>query len=128
MYAMTIQRKSKKRPVLYWSIFGVTLWALFHYNPPSYFWEAGAHAYYQARIAYERGDDSARHRLLEAANDGRITLHEYSAIVFPAYLHTVKDSETVFPRTEMEKGFDTVKREALAVIKAGAKKQNAKID
>lgn len=128
MHVMTRERKSKKRSVLYLSVLGVMLWALFHYNPLSYFWEAGAHAYYQARIAYERGDTVERYRLFVAINDGKITLHEYSAVVFPAYLHTVKDSEAVFPPAEMEKGLDTVKREALAVIKARAENQNGKTD
>jgi hypothetical protein len=81
----------------------VTAIAAIYWNPLDYFAEAGASAYYQARIAYERGHASEKDAVTRAFDDGNITMHDYSELVFPAYLRVSHDGEAVFPDTERTK-------------------------
>lgn len=84
------------------------------FNPLSYVVEAGASAYYQARVAYTRGNAQGKAAIRGALADGKITQHEYTAVVFPQYLNTVNSGENVFPATEQAKAKEQLRVEALA--------------
>lgn len=95
-------------------LMGITLAAVvigWFYNPVEYFMEAGPAAYYQARIAYERGADAERESIRHAVSDGKITMREYSDTVFPAYLRTIQTQETPFPIAEQSKSRDQLRGE-----------------
>lgn len=79
------------------------------FNPLDYVMEAGPAAYYQAKIAYERGTNSARDSILDVTADGKITMHEYSETVFPLFLKSVSDGESVFPSSEQKKSLELLR-------------------
>lgn len=80
--------------------------AAIYFNPLSYFADASMASYYQARIAYQRGDGATKSEIIEAFADQKITQNEYSNIIFPAFLKVVNDGEALLPSVEMMKGRD----------------------
>ena len=91
----------------------VGLWA---WSPFDYVLEAGNSAYYQARIAYTRGNDADRQAIKAAFEDKKITLHEYSDVVFPSYLRGVHAPENLFPVQEQKKSKEQLREELEAVL------------
>lgn len=85
--------------------------AAIYWNPLGYFAEAGKSAYYQARVAYERGQAREKEAVARAFDDGKITMHDYSELVFPAYLRVTRDGEPVFPDTERAKTGEQLRAE-----------------
>lgn len=87
-------------------------------NPLLYFWEAGPSAYYQARVAYERGSSRDKAVIAEVMVDEKITMHEYSDKVFPAYMRTPLPGggESVFPEVESSKTLARLRSELIGAI------------
>ena len=99
--------KKKFAAVCYVSaILGMWAW-----SPFDYMLEAGSSAYYQARLAYLRGTDADRRAIKHAFADRKIAMHEYSNIVFPAYLRGVHGTELVFPEQESSKSKEQLRIE-----------------
>lgn len=87
------------------------------WNPLEYYFEAPSPAYYQARVAYEFGSLEARHKIKEAIDQGKITMHDYSAVVFPAYAKTLgDDGANLFPDNEAKKSKDQLRNELIAIV------------
>ncbi len=86
-------------------------------NPLMYFMEAGPSAYYQARVAYERGTDKEKATVVASFQDQKITMREYSDSVFPAYAETIPEKgEFVFPAAEKAKSKDQLRAELAKTI------------
>jgi len=86
------------------------------WSPLDHFIEAGPTAYYQARVAYERGGVRERAEVRDALQRGEITSAGYSAHVFPAYLRVVRDGEDLFPPSEQRKSIDQLRAELASVV------------
>ncbi|MYM92457.1 hypothetical protein [Duganella vulcania] len=89
------------------------------WNPVDYFWEAGDSAYYQARQVYMRGSEADRHAVVAAFGGKRITVHDYSAVIFPAYIRVVKSGESPYPEAERQKTRGQQRADLVSVIGAG---------
>lgn len=88
-------------------------------NPLELIWESGPSAYYQARVAYGRSPEG-RAAIAEAFEDRKITMREYSDLVFPAYLKGVSAPEPAFPDRERAKSMEQLKTElATAILLTG---------
>lgn len=96
--------------------FAALLFISFKWNPLDHIMEANPVAYYQARIAYQRGDNQTRAALHDAVAGGTLSMHSYSKIVFPAFMKTAVDGENLFPLVEAEKGIARLREEALSAI------------
>lgn len=97
-------------------IFAGVGYALLQWNPMDYVLEAGGPAYYQARIAYERGSTAQRVHITEAFKDGKISMYDYQKVVFPSYLTVARDREELFPADESRQSMDELRRRlAIAV-------------
>lgn len=90
----------------------------FRYSPLDYFLEASPAGYYQARIAYERGDQSGKNQIMEAFADDKLSMREYSDIVFPAYAKTIEGSQSPLPEDAQSKGIETLKEELRTALSA----------
>ena len=88
---------------------GVLIIAILRWSPMDYVFEAGGPAYYQAGIAYQRGDAAARDRIAAAFQDQKISMHDYSAVVFPAFLKVARDREELFPTEESNRTQDELR-------------------
>jgi hypothetical protein len=95
---------------------GIAILTSIYANPFEYFWGAGSASYYQARIAFQRGSLSDKAAIARAGADGKITLREYSSVVFPAYLRVAHDGEVLFPENEQQKGIALLKSDLLNVL------------
>lgn len=102
--------------ILYTVAAAAVIFAAFKWNPLEYVIEAGPVAYYQARLAFVRGDSHAKIELRNALADGKLTMHKYSKVVFPAFVQTVHGGEALFPDEEASKGLDQLRAEARAAI------------
>lgn len=89
---------------------------LLRHNPLDYLFDAGPVAYYQARMAYLYGSEAQRAQLEALLDDQKVTQHEYSAVVFPVFAHTVPDNTSLFPSTEFNKSADILRGELVAAI------------
>ncbi|HSY26731.1 MAG TPA: hypothetical protein VK832_04465 [Burkholderiaceae bacterium] len=89
---------------------------MFVFDPLAYFTEAGPSAYYQARLAYQRGDVTDREAIRDSLKGGQISTHDYSRFVFPAYVKSAQNGESVFPRDERLKPIAQLRSEAVNVI------------
>lgn len=103
--------------------FVIVMFSLFRWSPGDYFFEASGSAYYQARVAYQRGSAHERAAIVQAFRDGfrdgRISMRDYSTRVFPAYLNTVHDGEVVFPAAERAKPIEQLRSELTSIVGAG---------
>lgn len=87
-------------------------------NPLERFMEAGKPAYYQARIAYIRGGPPVRQAIGHAFIDRKITMHDYSAIVFPAFIRVINSGESLLPPEDAAATMEQL-RDSLAHTIAG---------
>lgn len=97
--------------IFYIAFFPVMFYIASKHNPLDYYVEAGDASYYQARIAFERGAERERDQLRTIAENGKITMHDYEKIVFPAWLKTIQDSQPNFPANEQAKSHDQIRAE-----------------
>ena len=85
-----------------WVVIAIASGITIAVDPLSYFTEAGSAAYYQARLAYVRGNAAQRDAVRKAFVDRKISDHEYSKLVFPAFLGVVgARGEDPFPAAEL---------------------------
>ena len=89
------------------------LWA---WSPFDYVLEAGNSAYYQARLAYIRGGEADKQAIKAAFSDKKITLREYSDVVFPLYLRGVNAPENLFPAQEQQKSKEQLRNDLAIVL------------
>lgn len=122
---MTTHQAEVKRPRFGPFSWAICLLALFYllskWNPLDYVMEAGSSAYYQARIGYERGASSEREQIAIALKDGKISMHEYSKTIFPAFLKVAgntRDGLEVFPDAERAKSIEDQRHELLQALAA----------
>lgn len=93
------------------AVAGICIW-----TPFDYVLEAGSASYYQARLAYLRGSDADQHAIRTIFSDHKITMHEYSNVVFPTYLKSVNAPENPFPIGEQRKSKVQLRAELDAVL------------
>ena len=96
------------------------------WSPLDHFIEAGPTAYYQARVAYERGGVRERDDVREALQRGEITSAGYSSHVFSAYLRVVRDGEDLVPPSEQRKSINQLRAELGGVVFAQARGPQAR--
>ena len=90
---------------------GIWVW-----SPFDDMFEASSSSYYQARLAYIRGSDADRQAIRSVFSDHKITMHEYSKVVFPLYLRGVHTPEYPFPAQEQRKSKDQLRVELEAEL------------
>ncbi|MCC7684782.1 hypothetical protein [Janthinobacterium sp. FW305-128] len=96
--------------------FVVAVVGVWNWSPFDYLLEAGSSAYYQARLAYLRGNNADKQAIKQAFSDRMITMHEYSEVVFPAYLRSVHGAEFAFPEKEKMKSKEQLQAELEAIL------------
>ena len=98
-------------------IFAVVVVILFKWNPLDYFLEAGSPAYYQARVAFERGDSGERSTIRLVMKGGNISMRDYSDMVFPAYQKTLPPGlNSPFPDSEAQKSKEQLRSELVSLM------------
>jgi len=97
------------------------LWFATRHNPAGFVFDAGAPAYYQARVAVERGDVRAEERVARAFRGGWISQNGYSDDVFPVYRQGIHPPEDPFPPSERAKPVEQLRAELARALARGGR-------